>query len=171
MLMRSVFAFILGLVIGGTMLYAVIIGTGDAILPFVKPTTITLVSPTTTVTTMTITRTTTATMERTSSAPYVLSLSLDKSVLRAGESITFTITAPDQRCLDHGHRVDLYVYDDTGHLEEEYVKSAPNPEPFPVTVKHAPQKTGTYTVKLYVIHIGLSRYAFMDDQRIFSVDV
>ena len=174
--MRSAFAFIFGLVLGGTMLCAVIIGMDGTIPLFVRPITITLVNPTTVlanpttvVTTMTITRITTTTMGTTSFAPYVLSLSLDKSTLRAGESLTFTIAAPDQRCLNHGHRVDLYVYDDTGHLEEEYVRSAPNPEPFPVTVTHTPQKLGTYTVKLYVIHIGLSRYAYMDDQQFFTV--
>lgn len=130
--------------------------------------TVTATSPVSTYITVTATSTTTATLTGTAagagSTSYVLGLKFDKTSLQLGEDIIVTVEIIDPRCYNHGHRVDIYIYHESGFLEQEYVLDrAPN------TVTHKPQRKGIYTVKLWVIHIGLSRYSFLDGQATFTV--
>lgn len=127
--------------------------------------TVTVTSPVSIYITVTATSTTTTTLTGTAAgASYVLGLKLDKTSLQLGGDITITVEIIDPRCYNHGHRVDIYIYHESGFLEQEYVLDrAPN------TVTHKPQRKGIYTVKLWVIHIGLSRYSFLDGQATFTV--
>lgn len=127
--------------------------------------TVTTTSSVSTFVTVIATSTTTATLSGTTAgSSYVLGLKLDKTSIELGEDITITVDIIDPRCFNHGHRVDIYVYHESGFLEQEYVLDrAPN------TVTHKPQRKGIYTVKLWVIHIGLSRYSFLDGQATFTV--
>jgi hypothetical protein len=100
-----------------------------------------------------------------------LDLSLNKIDLAFGDSVIITISYADEQCKWHGHRVDLYIYHESGHLESRQIFTTPYQYTIPIEVTYTPKKLGKYTVKLWVMHYPPSRYASLDDKASFNVYV
>lgn len=77
-------------------------------------------------------------------------MTLDKPTITLGATVTIVLRANDPSCNAHTHRIDLYMYYETGLLEKEFTE-----DPcltLPKTITFTPASRGVYTLKLYVRH-------------------
>ena len=103
-----------------------------------------------------------------------LSLSVDKPVYSLGEIVTITVDIQAEKCRDHGHFLDIYIYNSMGFLiHRVYLEAAPEiaimPWNFPVKISFTPREVDVYTVKLWVEHSTMSRHWFLEDTITFRV--
>jgi len=104
-----------------------------------------------------------------------LSIMTDKPVYSLGETVTMTISIQNEKCREHNHIIDLYIYDSSnllvdrilGHTQEIGL----SPSQFPYQVKYKPPKVESYVVKLYVFHVYYwgARDPYLEDTATFQV--
>jgi len=112
-----------------------------------------------------------------------LYLTVDKTVLALGETLTITIQIGNENCKGHAHHLDVYIYDSAGVLvhqvdwnrtlfEQAFGLGVFQPWDFPVKTTYKPVKIDTYLIKLWVIHDAAApghRQAYLEDTTIFKV--
>jgi len=86
-----------------------------------------------------------------------LTVASDKPAYGPGESVTIIIQIRDEKCREHDHYLDIYIYDSANILVHQvYLEYSDGiglkPTDFPVKVKYFPSKPDVYVVKLWVLH-------------------
>ena len=85
-----------------------------------------------------------------------LYLTVNKPLYVFGETVTFTVHIGKDSCKQHGHIVDIYVYNSKSledYFRVEKVRGlALQSWDFPINASYTPQKVDVYAVKLWVIH-------------------
>ena len=105
-----------------------------------------------------------------------LYLTIDKTICTSGETVTIRVYIGKESCKEHGHYVDVYVYDSKNFLVhrvyfEKASGLAVQPGDFPLNVTYTPTRVDVYTVKLWVIHWSPWGHpvAILEDTLTFSV--
>jgi len=104
-----------------------------------------------------------------------LYLTVNKPFYVLGETVMFTVHIGKDSCKQHGHVVDIYVYDSKSledYFRVEKVQGlALQPWDFPINASYTPQKVDVYTAKLWVIHTQTSGHpqAYVEDTVAFTV--
>ena len=86
-----------------------------------------------------------------------LSVSSDKPTYGPGETVTIIVQLGNEKCREHDHYLDIYIYDSANILVHQvYLEYSDGiglrPPDFPVKEKYSPLKSDVYTVKLWVLH-------------------
>jgi len=86
-----------------------------------------------------------------------LTVASDKSTYSLGETVTIIVQLGNEKCREHDHYLDIYIYDSTNILVHQvYLEYSDGiglkPTDFPVKVKYSPLKPDVYIVKLWVLH-------------------
>jgi len=104
-----------------------------------------------------------------------LYLTVNKPLYVFGETVTFTVHIGKDSCKQHGHIVDIYVYNSKSledYFRVEKVRGlALQSWDFPINASYTPQKVDVYTVKLWVIHSEAWGHpqAYVEDTVTFAV--
>jgi hypothetical protein len=105
-----------------------------------------------------------------------LSIATDKQVYSLGDTVIMTISIQNEKCREHDHILDLYIYDSSKLLVDtillEYARGMGlRPSQFPYQVKYKPPRVESYTVKLFVFHgyYWGARYVYLEDTVTFQV--
>jgi hypothetical protein len=96
-------------------------------------------------------------------------MTLDRSTIALGATVTILLRASDPTCNAHTHRIDLYMYYQTEFLETEFTE-----DPclsLPKTITFTPASRGVYTLKLYVRHYEGAGHinAYLEDLQTLAV--
>lgn len=104
-----------------------------------------------------------------------LYLTVNKPLYVLGETVMFTVHIGKDSCKQHGHIVDIYVYDSKSledYFRVEKVQGlALQSWDFPINASYTPQKVEIYTAKLWVVHVQPLGHpqAYVEDAVTFTV--
>jgi len=105
-----------------------------------------------------------------------LYLTIDKTICTPGETVTINVYIGKESCKEHGHYVDVYIYDSQNFLVhrvyfEKTSGLAVQPWDFPLNLTYTPTRVDVYTVKLWVVHWSPWGHpqAILEDTVTFSV--